>query len=100
MKGVWKVAIIGGDDPSHDPELRTEVYDEYLGTWHHAPEYDLPGDAEHEDGKFCWESPDGGIVYIEIENAKVLMSNWNGCSIFYLQLSYRSSFYTLMTVLL
>ena len=64
------MVIIGGDGPSSHPELRTEVYDESLGTWLHAPEYDIPGDAEHEDGKFCWETPDGGIVYIEKARAK------------------------------
>ena len=68
---MWKVAIIGGDGPSHDPELRTEVYD---GSWQHAPEYDLPADAEHEDGKFCWPTPDGGIAYIEMASAKVSIS--------------------------
>ena len=59
--------------------MRTEVYDESLGTWQHVPAFDIPGDAEHEDGKFCWETPDGGIVYLEIESAKVcklILSLW------------------------
>ena len=64
---MWKVAIIGG---KHH-QMRTEVYDESLGLWQHAPEYDIPAEAEHMNGKFCWETPDGGIVYIEKANAKV-----------------------------
>ena len=74
------MAILGGDGQggTSDPVMSTEVYDESHGTWQHAPEYDIPGDAEHEDGKFCWETPDGGIVYIEIESAKVckLIYHW------------------------
>ena len=73
---MWKVAILGGDDPDSNPERRTEVYDETLGVWTHATEYNLPGDAEHEDGKFCWETPDGRIVYIEKENANVSTEQW------------------------